>query len=160
MKKKNSDKTVLCYVGIVICLLFIIIPPTLRVLKPKQEVIVVDTDYRQLSCSSSDNGEIIVINYKGEENQIGQLKYTFVMDAENFMANVLKSDMERSYNLARRENEDNNTMTYVISPSVDGNDNVLDSSDMLILSVELKQNPTNQKEYYEKLGFSCSLSDL
>ena len=160
MKKKNSDKTVLCYIGIVVCLLFIIVPPVLRKIVPKQEIIVVDTDYRQMNCSSSDNGELIVINYKGDDFQIGQIKYTFVMDAETFRANVLKTDMERSYNLSRREDADNNTMTYVLSPLVDGNDNVLDSSDLYILSVELKQNPDNQKEYYEKLGFSCSISSL
>ena len=49
---------------------------------------------------------------------------------------------------------------YVISPSEGSTNNTLDSNDLLLLSIELKQMPQDQKGYYEKLGFTCSLSDL
>ena len=160
MKKNDtSDKSLLCFVGIFICLLFIVLPPVFRKAFPKEVDVTLDIDYRQMNCHTSDNGEIIIVNYKGEEPAIGQIKYTFVMDSETFRANLLKTDMERSDNLSKRMNEDNNTMTYIISPSAEGN-KVLDPNDLLILSIELKQLPENQKQYYEKLGFTCSLTDL
>jgi hypothetical protein len=160
MKKESSDKSLLCIIGIFVCSLFIILPPVFRKAFPKEETVTVESNYRQMNCSSPDNGEIIVVNYKGKDSQIGQLKYTFVMDSETFRAKLLKTDMERSYNLSRKANEDNNTMTYVISPTSEGTDNVLDANDLLILSIELKQSPNDQKVYYEKLGFTCSLADL
>ena len=159
-KKESSDKSLLCIVGIFLCLAIIIMPPMFRKLMPKQETKVVENDYKQLNCHTPENDEIIVINYKGKDFGIGQLKYTFVMDSETFRAKLLKTDMERSYNLSRKANEDNNTMTYVISPTSEGTDNVLDANDLLILSIELKQSPNDQKVYYEKLGFTCSLADL
>ena len=159
-KKETSDKSILCFVGIFVCLLFIVLPPLFRKVFPKPVNIVVDSDYTQLSCYTEDNGERVIMNYKGEDKNIGQVKYTFVMDAESFRANLLKTDMERSYNLTKTANEDDNTMMYVISPSEGSTNNTLDSNDLLILSIELKQLPEAQKGYYENLGFTCSLSDL
>ena len=159
-KKEASDKSLLCFVGIFVCVLFIVLPPLFRKVFPKPVNIVVDSDYTQLSCYTEDNGERVIMNYKGEDKNIGQVKYTFVMDAESFRANLLKTDMERSYNLTKTANEDDNTMMYVISPSEGSTNNTLDSNDLLILSIELKQLPEAQKGYYENLGFTCSLSDL
>ena len=68
--------------------------------------------------------------------------------------------MERSYNLTKTSNEEDNTMMYVISPTDDSTSNIIDSNDLLLLSIELKQMPQDQKVYYEKLGFTCSLTDL
>ncbi len=159
-KKEASDKSLLCIVGIFICVLFIVLPPLFRKVFPKPADIVVDSDYRQLSCYTADNGERVIMNYKGEETNIGQVKYTFVMDAESFRAKLLKTDMERSYNLTKTPNEEDNTMMYVISPTDDSTSNIIDSNDLLLLSIELKQMPQDQKGYYEKLGFTCSLTDL
>lgn len=159
-KKEASDKSILCFVGIFVCLLFIVLPPLFRKVFPKPVDIVVDSDYTQLSCYTGDNGERVIMNYKGEDKNIGQVKYTFVMDSETFRANLLKTDMERSYNLTKTPNEDDNTMMYVISPSEGSTNNTLDSNDLLILSIELKQLPEAQKGYYENLGFTCSLSEL
>lgn len=159
-KKETSDKSLLCFVGIFVCLLFIVLPPLFRKVFPKPIEVVVDTDYKQLSCYTSDNGERVIINYKGDEAEIGQIKYTFVMDAESFRAKLLKNDMERSYNLTKKANEEDNTMMYVISPTEESGSNILDSNDLLILSIELKQLPEAQKGYYENLGFTCSLTDL
>ena len=95
-KKETSDKSILCFVGIFVCLLFIVLPPLFRKVFPKPVNIVVDSDYTQLSCYTEDNGERVIMNYKGEEKNIGQVKYTFVMDAESFRANLLKTDMEKT----------------------------------------------------------------
>ena len=159
-KKETSDKSFLCFAGIFLCLLFIVLPPLFRKVFPKPVNIVVDSDYTQLSCYTEDNGERVIMNYKGEEKNIGQVKYTFVMDAESFRANLLKTDMERSYNLTKTPNEEDNTMMYVISPTEESSSNIIDSNDLLLLSIELKQMPQDKKGYYEKLGFTCSLTDL
>ena len=164
-KKESSDKSLLCVVGIFLCLAIIVMPPLFRKLMPKQETVVIENDYRQLNCHTQDNSEIVVVNYKGEAYEIGQIKYTFVQAKEGeektYAANMLKNDMARSYNLSRKLNEDNNTMTYILSPLESGGTNTLDPNDLLLLSIELKQTPPEtQKQYYEKLGFTCSVTDL
>ena len=163
-KKESSDKSLLCIVGIFLCLAIIIMPPMFRKLMPKQETKVVENDYKQLNCHTPENDEIIVINYKGKDFGIGQLKYTYVKPAEGetreYKASLLKNDMQRSYNLDETKNAEHNTVTIVLSPLPGSDTNTLDSNDLLLLSIELKQAPENQKDYYEKLGFSCSITDL
>ena len=171
-KKETSDKSLLCVVGIFVCLVFIILPPVLRKAMPKQEQIVIENDYSSLNCHTADNSEVIVVNYKGKDYGIGQMKYTYTMKSteENeegttttpeYKAALLKSDMERSYNLEKIENREKNTMTYILSPLKSSETNTIDPNDLLLLSIELKQiPPENQKQYYEKLGFECSISDL
>ena len=163
-KKETSDKSLLCVAGIFVCLAIIIMPPLFRKLMPKQETTVVTNDYVQLNCHTPENDEIIVVNYKGKDYGIGQLKYTYVKpnegETKEYKAKILKTDMERSYNLDTTENAEHRTVTYVLSPIQDSQTNTLDSNDLLLLSIELKQAPENQKNYYEKLGFSCSVTDL
>lgn len=161
MKKKDSDYTVFCYIGIFLCLVFIILPPLFRKVLAKPTPVVVETDYVQLQCSTSDNGEIVVMSYRGEQQEkIGQMKYTYVMDAETFRASQLKEDMEKSGYVSHRENEDNNTMTLIISPPHPEDINYLDPEVIYNISAELQQNPQKQKEYYEELGFTCEISRL
>ena len=54
-KKEASDKSLLCIIGIFICVLFIVLPPLFRKVFPKPVDIIVDSDYRQLSCYTADN---------------------------------------------------------------------------------------------------------
>ncbi len=158
MKKEKTDYSILCYIGIFVCLVLIILPPLFRKILKAEPVIVVDSDYQQMNCNTDDNSEVIVVNYKGENNDIGQIKYTFVTDSETFRGSQLKKDMERSYNLSRRENEENRTMTYLLSST--GESGTLDQEDLAILSVELRQTPELQKAYYEQNGFKCSITKL
>ena len=88
------------------------------------------------------------------------MKYTYVMDAETFRASQLKEDMEKSGYVSHRENEDNNTMTLIISPPHPEDINYLDPEVIYNISAELQQNPQKQKEYYEELGFTCEISRL
>ena len=161
MKKKDSDYTVFCYIGIFLCLVFIILPPLFRKVLAKPTPVVVETDYVQLQCSTSDNGEIVVMSYRGEQqDKIGQIEYTYVLDAETFRASQLKEDMEKSIYHSKKINEDNNTMTLLISPTNPDEVNYLDNEITYNLSPEIIQNPNNQKQYYEELGFSCEMSKL
>ena len=131
---------------------------------PKPVVIPKNDDkYAQLNCHTGDNGEIIVVSYVGEDNQIGQIKYTFVQDAENWLASILKTDLERSLNLVKRDGEQEGipgTMIYLLSPLSDNGDKVLDANVLLLLSPDIKLQPVDQKAYYEALGFTCSISEL
>ena len=158
MKNKKTDYTILCYIGIGVCALFILLPPIFRKAFKRPPEVVVDTDYQQLSCSTADTGEIVVMSYKGNNSDISQVKYTFVTDAESFKAKQLKDDMERSYNMTRRMSEDEKQMTYVISAQ--GSSVLLDQSDLMTLAVEVRQDITLQKQYYEQLGFTCQISKL
>ena len=161
MKKKDSDYTVFCYIGIFLCLVFIILPPLFRKVLAKPAPVVVETDYVQLQCSTSDNGEIVVMSYRGEQQEkIGQIKYTHVLDAETFRASQLKEDMEKNTHHSRKINEDNNTMTILISPDNPNEVNYLETEITYNISPELLQNPQNQKEYYEQLGFTCEITKL
>lgn len=158
MKKEKTDYSILCYVGIVVCAIFILLPPIFRVAFERPPEVVVDTDYQQLSCSTADTGEIVVMSYKGNGSDIGQVKYTFVTDAESFRAKQLKDDMERSYNMTRRMSEDEKQMTYLITAQ--GTSGVLDQADIMVLAVEVRQDIELQKQYYEQLSFKCQISKL
>ena len=158
MKKEKTDYTVLCYIGIGVCALLILLPPIFRLAFEKPPVVVVDTDYQRLSCSTADTGEIVTMSYKGNGSDIGQVQYTFVTDAESFKAKQLKDDMERSYNMTRRMSEDEKKMTYTISSQ--GSSGVLDQSDIMVLSIEVRQNIELQQQYYEDLEFNCQIQKL
>ena len=164
MKKKDNTQgmKILCYFAIVFCFLLILTPPLLNTFYPRPPEVKIDENkYAQLNCHTNDNGEIIVISYVGEDYQIGQIKYTFTTIAENWHANALKTDLERSVNLIKRVEEsdtDDERMIYLLSPL--GEVKKLDENDLALLSPDIKQQPQDQKAYYEAQEFTCSVSIL
>ena len=170
MNKKASKmdpKTtkILCYLGIIFALVLIIVPPVLRRFVPKPYVPPkVENKYLQLSCHTNDNSEVIVVSYVGEKEKIGQIKYTFSQILTEWKGNLLKTDLEKSLNLIKRVEESQDgtggKSIYLLSPPSGGDNQELDVNDLYLLSSEIKQAPQQQKDYYEKLGFWCTLTDL
>ncbi len=162
MKKENTQgMKILCYFGIIICLVLIVVPPVLRKVMPKpKEDNTPKEKYTLLACNTSDNGEVVVYSYYTEELQIGQVKYTFVEDAENFIANNLKQDLERLDILAVLvQNPGEPDRRQLLLKPADSSSNVLSSDELKGLREELKRAPISQKEYYEGLDFTCKITE-
>ena len=163
VKKDNTQAMkILCYFGIVICLALIIIPPVFRkafprpVIKPEEK-----EQFATLSCNTSDSSETIVVTYYGKDYLMGQLKYTVMADAESWVANELYQDLTRNEAVSKRLIEDRNSydkMQFLLAPKDTGS-KVLSQDELQTLSADNKQAPVSQREYYEKLGFTCTLKE-
>lgn len=163
-KVKNDNSLgmkILCYFGIIICLTLIIVPPVLRKTKPKpKEDPTKNEKSAILSCNTSDNGEVVVVSYKGNDELIGEIKYTFVADAESWIASELHSDLDKNTNVTRRLIESKtepNKMQFLLSPE-EGSSH-LSMNQLATLSANVRQEPVYQRIYYEDLGFTCNLTE-
>jgi len=164
VKKDNTQAMkILCYFGIVFCTALIALPLVFRKVFPRPE----ESDEKKeqiatLSCNTEDNGETILVTYYGEEYLMGQIKYTVAANAESWVANDLYQDLSRNDTVvSRRTIEDRNSfdrVQFLLTPK-DSNSNVLSQDELQVLSADNKKAPKSQKEYYEELGFTCTLKE-
>ena len=144
-------KKLLCYVGIIIIIVFIAFPPVLRIVLPDEEKkeIHIEIERSLLYCSS--NEFLAISNYEGDDVKLINLK---------------KMSMEEDYEYTTGEELLNtfdsikNTGDTVYNELDDGELISIDFSvsnhkDMEISN--LTNSLTNEKEYYESQGLVCEI---
>jgi len=161
--KKNRGiklKKVLCYVAIVILLIFIILPPSLRIFakddfeeKPKDVVTL-------LTCTKN----VETVNMPYLNGNLVSIKYTFQLENNQTNENDFPNDnldnitndninselknMLESISTTQITTE-NDLTTYALDMKNINNSNLVPS--------KFKDNSTNMKIYYNNLGYTCNI---
>lgn len=162
-------KKVLCYIAIVILLIFIILPPILRVFvddinvdnKPKEVV--------ELLICTLDQEKI---NMPYINNKLVNIKYTFpINEDDNILSDSLidnngdiYGDINENSKIILVGESLKNTLETIPNIKKDSNDGkmtyTLDMNDVnnsSLLPAKYQDSIGNMKTYYTSLGFSCNI---
>ena len=164
MNVKNDTGTIrmLCYLGILVLLIFIIIPPLFRVLYPKEEVIEEEPlpIIMNLACSKTDDfgdyqlTNTITTNYYDDTIHDSVFSYIINENESGLPEGVVIEEYEALKNIPNViANENGNTYTLSFDfYNYNYGDEELLANHIGVLAV--------QRDYYSQNGFECTVNQV
>ena len=145
-------KKLLCYLGILILLGLVLLPPTLRiVLSPKEEKekTIVESS-KILSCSN----DILITKTKYDNEKISMIVIKKIISDEEDKDTSKSNDVIKTFESIK--NNGNITYNILEDGEVISIDYTVTNHDDLAIS-NITQNIEDQQLYYENQGLTCSI---
>lgn len=164
-EKKNNEGLIkmLCYLGIFVLLLFIVLPPLFRMLFPEEEIIDEEPEkvIMNLNCEKIENNTDYkikrTINTTYVENKITNSTFTYELEYADSIFNGEEIIIEEYETLKRINNVDFNEEGNKYTISIDYVNFDYSNEDAL---VNHKKMILDQLQYYTQQLFECNTSRI